>query len=68
MGIPFAQGIVALATVFTGGMMGFFTSLGFGFASSVVTGGSAANQTACARLLEAAFELRLVELRSRNGG
>lgn len=67
MSIPFAQGLVGLATIVSGGSMSFFTGLGFGLAAGVANGGSAANAIATARLLEAAYELRLIELRARNG-
>ncbi|MBN8553589.1 MAG: hypothetical protein J0L52_11935 [Caulobacterales bacterium] len=65
MGVPFAQGLLQLGSVATGGALSFFAGLGFGFASQLMIGESASNATAYSRLLEAAYELRLRELRSR---
>ncbi len=68
MGVPFAQSIVTFAGVAAGGLLGlgFWQGLGFGFASDVISGGSAATATAYARLLEAAYELRAFDLRNRS--
>ncbi len=66
-GVPFANSLVTFASTAAGGLLGlpFWQGLGFGFASDVINGGSAASATAYARLLEAAYELRAHELRNR---
>ncbi|MBX9802490.1 MAG: hypothetical protein K2Y04_06950 [Caulobacteraceae bacterium] len=62
-GIPFANGLVQFATLGLSAGLSFLQGLGFGWASGVLGGQNAHNATAGARLMEAAYELRIWQLR-----